>query len=224
MGPGRGEWAALVLFAGVAGAVDVLAFTALGRVFAGVMTGNLVLLGLALTRAGGDSGLSAPLLALAGYVVGAVVVGRFCRRLPGEPESRWPAAVVRWLAVEAALLAAVTVGWAVAGGAPGQPWRDVVLTVLAAAMGVQSAALVGAGRAGGPGTYFTGTLTTLAVRAAGPDAGRPALGDVLRLIALTSGAAAAAGVRAASPAWAMAVPLFGAVAALVCVTARGRRP
>ncbi|MCI3224692.1 DUF1275 family protein [Streptomyces sp. NP-1717] len=138
--PGRAQWAALILFAGASGAVDVLAFIALGRVFAGVMTGNLVLLGLSFTGTGGEGGSAAPLLALAGYVAGVAVVAPFTRRRQGEPETRWPRAVVGWLAAEVALLAAVAAGWAAADGAPAQPWLDVVLVAVAVAMGVQSAA------------------------------------------------------------------------------------
>lgn len=216
--PGRAQWAALILFAGASGAVDVLAFIALGRVFAGVMTGNLVLLGLSLTGTGDEGGPVAPLLALAGYMAGVAVVAPFSRRRPGEPETRWPRAVVRWLAAEVVLLAAVAVVWAVTDGAPARPWRDVVLVAVAAAMGTQSAALVAAGAAGGPGTYFTGILTRLVARATGPEGvGLTDLGALARLVALAAGAAVAALVYAASPPWAMAVPLLWASAALACV-------
>lgn len=227
MRPGRAQWAALILFAGASGAVDVLAFIALGRVFAGVMTGNLVLLGLSLTGTGDEGGPGAPLLALAGYTVGVAVVAPFTRRRPGEPETQWPRAVVRWLAVEVVLLAAVAVGWGVADGAPAGPGRDVVLVAVAVAMGMQSAALVGAGAAGGPGTYFTGILTQLVARAAGPQGVvRSDLGALARLVALAAGAAVAALVYAASALWAMAVPLLWASAALACVSlspGRGHR-
>ncbi|MFI6082836.1 YoaK family protein [Streptomyces sp. NPDC051217] len=216
--PGRAQWGALILFAGVSGAVDVLAFTALGRVFAGVMTGNLVLLGLSLTGTGHEGGPTAPLLALGGYVVGVAAVAPFARRRPEESATRWPSAVVRCLAVEVVLLAAVAAGWGAADGAPAQPWLDVVLVAVAVAMGIQSAALAGAGAAGGPGTYFTGTLTHVVAHAAGPPGGRRAdLGSLARLVALTGGAAVGALVFAASAPWAMAVPLVLAVAALACV-------
>ncbi|WP_405607693.1 DUF1275 domain-containing protein [Streptomyces sp. NBC_01511] len=222
--PGRAQWAALILFAGASGAVDVLAFIALGRVFAGVMTGNLVLLGLSLTGTGDEGGPAAPLLALAGYVAGVAAVAPFSRRRPWEPRTRWPRAVLRRLAAEVVLLAAVAVGWGVAGGAPAQPWRDVVLVTVAAAMGMQSAALVGAGAAGGPGTYFTGLLTQLVARAAGPrGVGRADLGSLARLVALAAGAAVAALVYAASAPWAMTVPLLWASAALACVAVPPRR-
>ncbi|MEU0697879.1 YoaK family protein [Streptomyces niveus] len=217
--PGRAQWAALILFAGASGAVDVLAFIALGRVFAGVMTGNLVLLGLSFTGTGDEGGPAAPLLALAGYVAGVAVVAPFTRRRPEEPETRWPRTVVGWLAAEVVLLAAVAVGWAAADGAPAQPWRDVVLVAVAAAMGVQSAALAGAGAAGGPGTYFTGILTRLVARTTGPGTvGLADLGSLSRLLTLTAGASSAALVYAASAPWAMAVPLLWALAALACVT------
>ncbi|MEV0777096.1 YoaK family protein [Streptomyces sp. NPDC050433] len=222
--PGRAQWGALILFAGASGAVDVLAFTALGRVFAGVMTGNLVLLGLALTGTGDEGGPAVPLLALTGYVAGVAVVAPFTGRLPEPSETRWPRAVVHWLAVEVVVLVAVAVAWGVAGGAPAQPWRDVVLVAVAAAMGIQSAALAGAGAAGGPGTYFTGTLTHLVVGASGPrGVGRADLGPLARLLALTAGAAGAALVYSASAAWAMVVPLLWALAALACVAVIPRR-
>jgi uncharacterized membrane protein YoaK (UPF0700 family) len=217
--PGRAQWAALILFAGASGAIDVLAFTALGRVFAGVMTGNLVLLGLGLTRTSAEARPLAPLLALAGYVAGAALTAPYTRRLPGEPESRWPRSVVRRLAAQVALLAAVTAAWGLAHGAPARPWRDVILVAAAAAMGMQSAALAATGRSGGPGTYFTGTLTQLVRRTAGPPgADRSDLGSLARLAALAAGAATAALVRAASAPWAMGVPLLYAAAALACVT------
>lgn len=226
--PGRAQWAALILFAGASGAVDVLAFIALGRVFAGVMTGNLVLLGLSFTGTGDEGGPAAPLLALAGYVAGVAVVAPFTRRWPGEPGTGWSRAVVGWLAAEVVLLAAVAAGWAAADGAPARAWREVVLVAVAAAMGVQSAALAGAGAAGGPGTYFTGILTRLIANAtATRTVGLPDLGSLSRLAALTTGAATAALVYAASPPWAMAVPLLWASAALACVTVspgRGRLP
>lgn len=216
--PGRAQWAALILFAGASGAVDVLAFVALGRVFAGVMTGNLVLLGLSLTGTGDEGGPAAPLLALAGYMAGVAVVAPFTRRRPGEPEARWPRAVVRWLAAEVVLLAAVAAVWGAADGSPARPWRDIVLVAVAAAMGMQSAALVAAGAAGGPGTYFTGILTRLVARATGPrGVDLTDLGSLARLVALAAGAAVAALVYAASEPWAMAVPLLWASAALACV-------
>ncbi|WP_330172278.1 DUF1275 domain-containing protein [Streptomyces sp. NBC_01498] len=222
--PGRAQWAALILFAGASGAVDVLAFTALGQVFAGVMTGNLVLLGLSLTGTGDEGGPAAPLLALAGYVVGVAAVAPFVRRRPEEPETRWPRAVVRRLAAEVVLLAAVAVGWGLAGGSPERPWRDVVLVAVAAAMGTQSAALAAAGAAGGPGTYFTGTLTRLVAGVAGPRGVRRGdLGALARLIALAAGAAGAALAHAASAPWAMVVPLLWASAALACVAVRPGR-
>ncbi|MFD3520124.1 YoaK family protein [Streptomyces sp. NPDC058653] len=225
--PGRAQWGALILFAGASGAVDVLAFTALGRVFAGVMTGNLVLLGLSLTGTGHEGGPAMPLLALGGYVAGVAAVAPFARHRPGEPETRWPRAVVRSLAVEVLLLAAVAVGWGAADGAPAEPWPDVVLVAIAAAMGIQSAALAGAGAAGGPGTYFTGILTQVVAHAVGPPGERRAdLGNLARLISLTGGAAVGALVHSASAPWAMTVPLVLASAALACVAVppRPRRP
>ncbi|GHJ20594.1 hypothetical protein TPA0909_22080 [Streptomyces albus] len=67
----------VALLAAASGAVDALALTVLGQVFAGVMTGNLVLMGVT-AGAGGEQGLPAA-LALAGYATGTALAARYCR-------------------------------------------------------------------------------------------------------------------------------------------------
>jgi hypothetical protein len=57
------------------GATDVASFTRLGDVFTSVMTGNLVLLGLAVGRLSGSLATHA-VVALAGYLVGAAAGAR----------------------------------------------------------------------------------------------------------------------------------------------------
>ncbi|MZD04194.1 DUF1275 domain-containing protein, partial [Streptomyces sp. SID5785] len=108
----RRTHACLVLLAGASGAVDALAFTALGTVFAGVMTGNLVLLGVSAGR-GDGSQVGAPLFALGGYALGVALATLACRgasRAPARaPEHGWPGQVVACLAAQAALLACVAV-------------------------------------------------------------------------------------------------------------------
>ena len=72
----RAHWS-VVLLATASGAVDALALTALGHVFAGVMTGNLVLLGVS-AGAGSESGVPA-LVSLGGYGTGTALATWLCR-------------------------------------------------------------------------------------------------------------------------------------------------
>ena len=225
---GRPPWAvqvAAVLLAGVSGGVDALAFVALGHVFAGVMTGNLVLLGLGLSGTG-QSALVAPLLALVGYAV-AVAAVALSLRAPADgpsPGDRGPGPLTyRWLLAEGVLLVAVAVAWAAVGSVPSQGWRWGLLAGFAVAMGIQSGALNSLCGAMGPGTYFTGTLTQVLMRTARPGPNRPERGwDVARLAAVTAAAAAAAALHAVSAGAAAFLPAL-LVAAALALTPRGHR-
>src|SRR3954469_9404100 len=63
--------AAVLLLALSSGAVDAMSFVALGAVFASVMTGNLVLLGIAVVHARLDPALSAA-SAIVAYTAGVL--------------------------------------------------------------------------------------------------------------------------------------------------------
>ncbi|WP_428951167.1 DUF1275 family protein [Streptomyces sp. cg35] len=206
----------LLLLAGASGAVDALAFTALGTVFAGVMTGNLVLLGVAVGHGpGGTEGVSAPLYALGGYIAGAALTALVCRGVAPRPD--WPGRVVACLVGQTVLLAGVAVAGGVLDGRPGAPWRTVLLVVAALAMGGQSAAMVAAGSGAAPTTYFTGTLTTLVTGVAdGSGRGPGQLWVAARLLAVVGGAACAVAVHEAAPSWGFAAPAALSAAALGC--------
>lgn len=113
------------------------------------MTGNTVLLGVAI--ASGDGGAGARSAAsLAGFCAG-VAIGTAVLRLARE---RGVAAV---LALEVLTLGGLLGGW-LAGGS-----RYVLIPVAAAAMGLQSAAVASSG-AEVATTYITGTITRGIVR------------------------------------------------------------
>ena len=85
--------AVIVLLALGAGAVDAFSFAVLGAVFASVMTGNLVLLGLAAVQAG-PGPIVRPLAALAAYFTGVLATAVLApltpvsaRRTPGRGAS-----------------------------------------------------------------------------------------------------------------------------------------
>ncbi|MGW5482483.1 DUF1275 family protein [Streptomyces sp. NPDC004008] len=214
-GPGRTTCIAVVVLVAASGAVEAISFTALGHVFAGVMTSNLALLGMALGR-GRGTGVASAVLALAGFGAGAGLVA-WVTHGRTEVATHWPPRVMFCLIGEAVLLAVGAGFWAASGGAPGAGARAALQCGAAMAMGGQAAAMVAAGRAAAPTTYLTGTLATYIVRGVGrtrPDGWVPA-----RLAALIVGAAATMALRRVAPAWAGALP-FVLVAAATLTAAR----
>jgi len=175
----------VVLLAVTAGAADATSFLALGKVFSSVMTGNMVLLGVGAATTDGGEALRAG-LALAGYAAGVLagvpVAARSGRR------RTWPIAVTMTLGLEVCVLVAATVIWEVTTRRGGS--QLALLTLLAFAMGLQSAAVRRLGQMSS--TYltstFTGVIAGLATRTA--PAGLPrSIGVVLAAIigALTGG-------------------------------------
>jgi uncharacterized membrane protein YoaK (UPF0700 family) len=156
------------------GAADVTSFTRLGDVFTSVMTGNIVLWGLAAAR--GSLSLAAhTAVAIAGYIAGVAcgtwvahgVRASGASRPPG-PEGTLPAHVNWALSVEFVLLAGFAVGWEIDGASPAGWAQYALLAVLAAAMGVQSSAVKDMGLTEVSTTYLTGTLTGLVASLASP--------------------------------------------------------
>ncbi|MGW3952244.1 DUF1275 family protein [Streptomyces sp. NPDC004752] len=201
-GPEAALRLAVVLLVAASGAVETISFTALDHVFAGVMTSNLALLGMAIGQ-GQNTGVTAALLALAGFGLGAAAAAWLTRRRTGAV-THWPAPVMFCLGGEAVTLAVGAGIWAVVGGTPGNTMRDVLQFGAAAAMGIQAAAMVAAGRTAAPTTYLTGTLATYIVKGVG--AARPDRWVPARLCALIVGAGACMALLRAAPAWAAALP------------------
>jgi uncharacterized membrane protein YoaK (UPF0700 family) len=159
--------AAVLLTIGT-GATDVLSLTRLGGVFASVMTGNLVLLGLSAARTSAAlAGHTA--VAIGGYVLGVAIGARIIalaprRRAAGQRAAGppgWPAMVTAALLLELVLLAAFAAGWELAGPHPGGASQYLLLATATVAMGIQSASVRGFGRGEYATTYLTGTLTSL---------------------------------------------------------------
>ncbi|MEU1090257.1 YoaK family protein [Streptomyces sp. NPDC005892] len=203
---GRVAWALLLLSA-ASGAADAFVFLCAGQVFAGVMTGNLVLLGAAATGAGDEGSAPRVCAALVSYVAGAGCGALMARRWG------WPVAGL--LLAEAVLLGAAATAWGVGLVTSGAD-RTGLLAVVAVAMGIQGMVRVT------PTNYFTGTLTSLAGRLA---LGRPVRDDIEvvgRLAAVVAGAAMAAAAARWWPPGAASVAVLAALGALVLETA-GRR-
>ena len=152
------------------GATDVASFTRLGGVFTSVMTGNIVLGGLAVAQRS-LSLASHTAVSIAGYIAGVAggtwVAHGFKRVSPVKPvddegrASVLPAHVSWTLFAELVLLAGLTVGWEVTGARPVGWAQYSLLAVTAAAMGMQASAVKEMGLTDVSTTFLTGTLTAL---------------------------------------------------------------
>ena len=204
----------LIALTFAAGSVDAVALLRLD-VFTAVMTGNIVLLGLAVGQGAFRNALRSTVALVAysvGVVVGARVVG------PVAMETDWSPKVTRALALEWVLLAAFLGGWLFTGARPGGVSAATLIAFSGVAMGIQAATA----RALAPGmstTYVTGTLTGLLSELS-------ALGSVSGgrrrrawiVVALALGAVAGALALSTMPLFAPAIPL-AVVGAVVLVAA-----
>ncbi len=207
----------LVALTFTSGAIDALSYLGLGRVFTANMTGNMVLLGLALGRVEGLEVLRSA-TAFVGFAAG-VVIGA---RVIGRPRDRevWPERVTLALAVELLLLVCLAIGWLLSGANPVRPWLQLLISLSAAAMGLQSAAGARLAVPGVATTYVTGTTVSLMTELA--LLGHPRTGWPLRLgivLALGLGAAVEAVVLAQRPTAALLVPV-ACLAGITIVAAR----
>jgi uncharacterized membrane protein YoaK (UPF0700 family) len=188
------------------GAMDVASFTRLGSVFASVMTGNIVLCGLAIAR-GSVSLLLHTVTAICGYVLGVALGTRIASS--DEPEGFTSRVRVAFL-LEFALLCVLAAGWEVSSTRP-TGWAEFCLLACgAAAMGTQSAAVQQMGFTSVSTTFLTGTLTGLVGSLVRP--GRSPVG-VLRpgvLLGLLAGALLS-GLLVARLAAAVPVLFLGAI-------------
>jgi uncharacterized membrane protein YoaK (UPF0700 family) len=206
----------------VAGCTDAISYLGLGRVFTANMTGNTVLLGLAVAQR--DAGAAArSASALGGFVLGAVVVGlsREQRRL----------SVSGGLVAELGLLAALLAWWSATGSTPRGATQDGLIALAGTAMGVQSAAVARLAVPGVATTYITGTWTGISAgvadwlrrRARDPSPGdRPHRGLQVLVVVVYLGGAIAGGF--AHDGWgpaAAAIPL-GVLAVVVAAVAAKR--
>jgi uncharacterized membrane protein YoaK (UPF0700 family) len=138
-----------------------MSYLGLGKVFPANMTGNTVLLAIG-TTSGDYSAAIRSLLALGGFVLGAMLVGLTTGTGPIQIRSRRLGAV---LAVECATQLAVLGWWLTRADAPTGSARLALIGMLGATMGAQSAAIARL-PVGVSTTYITGTWTAVSTRAA----------------------------------------------------------
>ncbi|WP_273368772.1 YoaK family protein [Alicyclobacillus herbarius] len=147
----------MVLLTVTSGCVDAISFLALGQVFTAAMTGNTVLLGLAVAHAPGLVAVRY-IAALGGFILGAALGAFILRKKPKT--SRLDAAVTLVITIELFALVIFwilsTYGQGLAGG------LDIdLVVVLAFAMGLQGTAARRVGISGVTTVVITSTLLGL---------------------------------------------------------------
>lgn len=148
----RRRGGALVLLSFAAGTMDALAFLALGDVFTSAMSGNTILLGLALGQ-GQLAAAARSLAAFAGYACG-VAGAALTLRARGR-------GIRRTLGFELLLLAAFAGCWTATGGARGPVEMYGLIILSAVAMGLQGGIGRAMGVSGVPTIVVTSTLTAI---------------------------------------------------------------
>lgn len=156
---GREALRDLLLLSLVAGSADAAGFLGVGHVFTSNMTGNLVLLGIAVGQFRWDEALKTSFVLLM-FFLGAGLGSNFVRHLPDHD---WRKLMVRILSVEALLLVLFASLWAIVSEKNHVIHFFWLIPFLAIAMGLQSAAMNRLMIAGVTNTAMTGTLTSLAV-------------------------------------------------------------
>lgn len=198
----------LLMLTLLSGVIDAVSLLGLGHVFVANMTGNLVLVGLSLTGAPG-SAPAGPLVALGGFVVGALLVRAVAPRQVGHRTLLGICA-----ALEAALFVAAALVWS---------YDDVaVLPILlgAVALGMQNAAVRRLGLAGLTTTVMTSTLTGLVAGRAEERTASTSRQQALSVLTLVAGAAlGAVTVRSAGTPWTLTAVAVLAVVVAVTVLA-----
>lgn len=152
------------------GMTDAIGFVALGGAFTSVMTGNMVLIGVAASRPDGALALRAA-AAVVAFASGCGIGARIAAHRPAGTTTTtgtgskevWPAGVTRALRLQLALTVVFAAGWWGTGAHRGDGVQLALLVVNSVCLGLQSSAVQRFGVSGLSTTYLTGTLTTLVV-------------------------------------------------------------
>ena len=195
----------------VTGSIDAIGLLRLGGVFTSVMTGNMVLLGVAVGKQDASIAIHTGVAFLA-YVLGSFLGARVAGHAEAD-EHLWPRPIVHALALELAVLVLFGLWWEVAGAAPSTGVEYALLALNAVALGIQSSAVLRFGISGLSTTYLTGTLTQFIAGLTKRDAPLQVRSAFI-LLALIGGAAAGATAALHAPRLAPLVPI-GALAVVV---------
>jgi uncharacterized membrane protein YoaK (UPF0700 family) len=116
------------------GIIDAVGYLGLDKVFTGNMTGNVVILGMALVP-GTDLPVLGPATALVSFMIGAAVGGRALRPV----QSGWSLRSTLLFGGVGLMMAALSITLFLAGDHPAKPVAITVTCLLGFAMGMQAA-------------------------------------------------------------------------------------
>ena len=142
------------------GATDAFSYLALGHVFTANMTGNTVLLGIALST-GDRERLVPAIVSLFSFVIGVAVGG--CIATDATDEQIWPPSATLSLAIEALILTGVALVWLFLRPENAGPLLYSLTASGAFALGMQSATVQRLKVPGIVTTYISGTWTAAAL-------------------------------------------------------------
>jgi uncharacterized membrane protein YoaK (UPF0700 family) len=131
------------------GAVDVISFLALGKIFTAFMTGNIAFLGMGIAGHPGAPPIVSVLASMAGFAGGVYLATKIVKRSSQSAEHEgeqatgvvWPRLTTFALGVSLLPHLCFLVIWFTTNGRPGDHLTPVLLAVWALAMGNQSAAV-----------------------------------------------------------------------------------
>ena len=147
---------ALLVLTFTTGVIDAASYLGLGNVFVANMTGNVVLLGFGIAGSGGLP-VVAPLVSLGAFLTGAVLGGRMAAGLAERTLH-----LSRSMLIEIGVVLVATAWALVVDVTPGRFSADVVVALLAFALGVRNATIRRVKVADLTTTVLTMTLTGLA--------------------------------------------------------------
>lgn len=139
------------------GVVDAVGYLGLDRVFTGNMTGNVVILAMAVADPASKLPVIGPVLALACFLIGAAIAGRVFK---GVKAGWYPRTTVLLICVALLLGAAALVAFAV--GERSQPVNLAITGAMGLAMGTQAGSARHIGVADVTTVVVTSTLVGLA--------------------------------------------------------------
>ena len=166
---------------------DAVGYLHLDRVFTGNMTGNVVILGMALAGAD-DLPVLGPLLALGGFMLGAAIGGLVLRGMPAG----WFGRTSVLFGVVAAVLASQAVVLALVPSPGDGPAGPAIATTLAAAMGLQAATARHLSVKDVTTVVVTSTITALAADSFSGHSGGVLNRRLVAILAICAGAAVGA--------------------------------
>jgi len=193
---------ALLVLTFTTGLIDAVSYLGLGHVFAANMTGNVVLLGFGIAGAGGLP-VVAPIVSLVAFLIGAAIGGRLAGRLAAHHARH----VAFTLAIEMSALAVAAIVALTIDVEPGKASADILIALMAMAMGVRNATVRRIAVPDLTTTVLTMTLTGLAADSPlGGGSGRGSVRRTAAVVAMLGGAVAGALLLRTS----LALPLLAA--------------